>query len=479
MKLFRLTLALLCLFGAANAQDLCIKDMTYKQNKNPNRHPQNLMATHMAATDSLYSRSVAPTLPSLSKIASIAPGWCGEVVGISDQSYAGWEVAIGDADNDGQNEILAGGCPDSKLDMYKYSGGKWNAKTLGSNFANFYPALTKNIKITDLNNDGQNEIVLGTGSDGDYDGTGENAREDDAKIHILKIEGNTITRHLQNRTVNTGSTYTHNFGIYDINGDGLKEILSAYCGSGEIFRWDVDLGLTGIQRTKIYQNSGSGEDAMITDIDNDGQMEFIESDCFRKDASSVRIFKFDATGTLIPYVTIKGYNGHQAFQCTSTSGDIDNDGQQELIIQWKQYEDVSRQSIIAYKIRGGVATPICTIADEDPDLDAGFSENNCYWADADNDGTKELYISTRGENLLKNGNGYARVLRYKINSINPLSIQKDIILDFNVSIAESCWISIGDVDNDGLNEIAVATGKGSRTVRGTSYVAVLKKIGAL
>jgi hypothetical protein len=436
---------------------------------------QKLMATNcMFGCDSLkvYGRGEAPTPPSLTSIASFAPGWGGVVVGISDQSFAAWEVAIGDADNDGKNEILAGGCPDSKLDMYKYSDGIWCAKTLGSDFANFYPAITKNIKITDLNKDGQNEIVLGTGSDGEVDG-----REDDAKIHILKIDRNTIVKHIQNRTDNTGSTYTHNFGIYDIDGDGVKEILSSYCGSGEIYRWDIDSGLTNIQRTKIYQNSGSGEDAMITDIDNDGQQEFIESDCYRLDASYVRIFKFDASGTLIPYVTIKGYNGHQAFQCTSTCGDIDNDGQQELIIQWKQYENVSRQSIIAYKISGGVAIPICTIADEDPDLDAGFSENNCYWADADNDGTKELYISTRGEQLLQNGNGYARVLRFKINSINPLSIQKDIILDFNVGIAESCWINIGDADNDGLNEIAVATGKGARAVRGTSYMVVLKKNG--
>jgi hypothetical protein len=417
-------------------------------------------------TFKVYHGNIAPTLPALTSIASIETGWAGVVVGVSDQSFAGWEVAIGDADNDGKNEILTGGCPDSKLDIYKYSGGIWSAKTLGSNFADFYPGMIKNVRIADLNNDGQNEVVLGTGCDG---------KPSPAKIYVLKTDGNIITKKVMNDTGNNESRWTHGFGIYDIDGDGVKEMLSAYCGSGEIFRWSIDSGLTSIQRTKIYQNSGSGEDAMITDIDNDGHQEFIESDCYRTNAAYVRIFKFDASGTLIPYLTIDGYNGHPAFQCTSTIGDIDNDGQQELIVQWKRYKNVSKQTIIAYKISGGVATPICTIADEDPDLDSGISEDNCYWVDADNDGMKELYISTRGEELIPNGNGYARVLRFKINSINPLSIQKDIILDFNVSVAESCWINIGDVDNDGLNEIAVATGKGSRLVRGTSYMVVLKK----
>ncbi len=411
------------------------------------------------------NQSAKPIRPALDQLASIRPGWKGEVIGISDQSFAGWEVAIGDADNDGKNEILTGGCPDSKLDMYKYSRGIWNTKTLGTNFAACYPGMVKNIKIDDLNNDGTNEIILGTGQE----------KEDFARLFILSTDGNVLTKKIKTQTDKAASAYTHNFGICDIDGDGVKEILSAYCWSGENYRYNVDYSLTSIRKTMIYQNSGSGEDAMITDIDHDGQPEYIQSDCFRKDAAYVRIFKFDASGNLIPYITIDGYDGHPAYQCTSTSGDIDRDGEQELIVQWKRHEDVSRQSIIAYKIKEGKAFPICTIADEDPDLDSGFSENNCYWADADNDGMNELYIGTRGEEIISNGNGYARILRFKIKSISPLSIQKEILLDFNVGIAESCWMNIGDADHDGLNEIVVATGKGSRIVRGRSYVVVLKK----
>ena len=39
-------------------------------------------------------------------IAVIAQGWRGEIITAVDQSYAGWDVEIGDADNDGKNEIV-------------------------------------------------------------------------------------------------------------------------------------------------------------------------------------------------------------------------------------------------------------------------------------------------------------------------------------------------------------------------------------
>ena len=35
----------------------------------------------------------------------IAPGWKATVVAEIDQSYAGWDVEIGDADNDGKNDL--------------------------------------------------------------------------------------------------------------------------------------------------------------------------------------------------------------------------------------------------------------------------------------------------------------------------------------------------------------------------------------
>ena len=61
----------------------------------------------------------------ITDIATIANGWQGEIIAKVNQSYAGWDVEIGDADNDGENEILTTGCPDSKLFLFEKVYKKW------------------------------------------------------------------------------------------------------------------------------------------------------------------------------------------------------------------------------------------------------------------------------------------------------------------------------------------------------------------
>lgn len=76
------------------------------------------------------------------------------------------------------------------------------------------------------------------------------------------------------------------------------EIISAYCGGGEIIRYDVDAALTRIDARKIHHPSGSGEESLIADVDNDGAVEFLTSNGFRAGRARVEIFEFDATGEL-------------------------------------------------------------------------------------------------------------------------------------------------------------------------------------
>ena len=42
----------------------------------------------------------------ISDVAELAAGWDNRVIGSSTESYVGWDVEIGDADNDGLNEII-------------------------------------------------------------------------------------------------------------------------------------------------------------------------------------------------------------------------------------------------------------------------------------------------------------------------------------------------------------------------------------
>ena len=98
-------------------------------------------------------------------IAKLADGWKGEIVAEIDQSYVGWDVEIGDADSDGKNEILTTGCPDSRLYLFKKISGKWKTNLVAENLAQTFPGMGLTVKVADLNMDGKNEILVGTGQE--------------------------------------------------------------------------------------------------------------------------------------------------------------------------------------------------------------------------------------------------------------------------------------------------------------------------
>lgn len=206
------------------------------------------------------------------------------------------------------------------------------------------------VKVVDLNRDGKNEIILGTGQE---------SGETTAYFYLFNTDGTKITKKIVSQSECNKSSFTHNFAIYDLDKDGLDEVISAYCGGGEIIRYDVDKRLSKITARKLYQLSGSGEESIIADVDNDGK--------------------------------------------------------------------------------------------------------------------NELVLSTRGDNHSeKIGSKHlGHVLLYKIDENGE--IHKTLLVDFNEDKAESSWLAVGDADNDGKNEIILATGRGDRTKPGISYLVLIEK----
>ncbi len=402
-----------------------------------------------------------------SDIGITASGWDGEIMAVIDQSYAGWDVEIGDADNDGEKEVLVTGCPDSRLYLLKKTDNQWRSVLLAENLARSFPGMGLTVKVIDLNADGKNEIILGTGQE-----TGGTAR-----FYVMQTDGMNITQEIISRPSWNSSSYTHNFAYYDLDDDGILEVVSAYCGGGEIIRYDFDQNFTDIKAKKLYQLSGSGEESMIADVDNDGKVEYITSNSFRKEAAKVEIFEFDGKGDLItpPRIIIDGYDNKKCFYASLTVGDVDNNGLNELIVGWKQIQDINKGTVLGYTVEAE-AVPGYTFAYEDENLDLSYFEKMMAVADADNDGKNELILSTRGDNLSEEiaSQHLGHVYLYKIDDHGK--IHKTLVVDFNEEKAESSWLEVGDADNDGKNEIVLATGKGDRTKKGISYVVMISKI---
>ena len=400
------------------------------------------------------------------EIAKLADGWKGEIVAEIDQSYVGWDVEIGDADNDCQNEILTTGCPDSRLYIFKKIGNKWKTDLVAENLAQIFPGMGLTVKVADLNMDGKNEILVGTGQE----------KGGAAFFYCFQMDGQRLIKKIFSRPESTNSSFTHNLAPYDCNGDGVLEVFSAYCGSGEIVRYDFDKSVTNIKARTIHQLSGSGEESLIADVDNDGEMEYITSNSFRAKQAKVEIFEFDSRGELVKpaRIVINGFDNNKCFYASIIVGDVDNNGDNELIVGWKKEQQINKATLLGYRICEKV-TPVYTFAFEDEALDMGYFEKMMVVADADNDGKNELLVSTRGDHISENitSKHFGHVFMYKVGPFQK--IQKTVLVDFNKEKAESSWLAVGDANNDGKNEIVLATGKGDRTKAGTSYVVLIKK----
>jgi hypothetical protein len=192
----------------------------------------------------------------------------------------------------------------------------------------------------------------------------------------------------------------------------------------------------------------------------------------------VEIFDFDARGELVkpPQIVIDGFDGQKCFLGTATVGDVDNDGKNELVIGWSRERGVCKGTILAYRVEGKEAKPIYTFAHEDPEMGYGFFGQLMHVADVDNDGQKDLVVTTRHEPVPggeAGGHFPARAFLFKVTANRK--VQRMLLVKFKDGVADSCWPAVGDVDNDGKNELVLATGRGSRTQPGTSHVLLLKK----
>lgn len=403
-----------------------------------------------------------------SDLATVAKSWRAEVIATIDQSYGGWDVEIGDADNDGKNEVLITGCPDSKLVLIKKPAGKWSTNILAENLAQTQPepGMGLTVKVVDLNNDGKNEIILGTGQE----------PGGPTWFYLLQTDGKKLTKKISSRPEWNTSSFTHDLATYDLDGDGMKEVISAYCGGGEIIRYDIDPGLNNIDARKLHQLSGSGEESIIADVDNDGRPEYLTSNSFRDKAAKVEIYEFDESGELIipPRIVLDGYDGHGCFYASMIVGDVDNNGNNELVVGWKEDQKINKGTVLGYSV-DSIASKIYTFAYQDTTLDMSYFEKMMAVADADNDGKNELVLSTRGDNISEfiDSHHLGFVFMFKVDGSG--NIRRTLLADLNEKYAGSSWLAVGDADNDGKNEIVLATGKGDRTLPGISYVILLKK----
>ncbi len=219
--------------------------------------------------------------------------------------------------------------------------------------------------------------------------------------------------------------------VGDIDGDGDLEILvcnralSSTVGDVYAFHHSGQL----VNGWPQHTNHGMGINSVgLWDFDNDGELEvFVGSD---------RLYVWQGNGTLLPGFPAN-FSGSQYGTCSSSSvGDIDGDGQPEIIVEgWEYLNAFNHDGTVCagwpYALQGG----------------QGFSYSAPSLVDIDNDGNVEIFCASHGSpnSWLYGLDGNGTSLPGFPQSITGWTYSTP---------------AIGDLDGDGAVEIALLCNSG-------------------
>jgi len=263
------------------------------------------------------------------------------------------DISIGDADNDGKNEIVLGTHGEGIINLYEWNGSKWNKQEIERNFikqidekegTNHKVSLNKltystvvqtaihTVKIGDVDNDGKNEIAVTESSPLEY-----TEGPQISFVNIYKFDGKSWNRTIIHRV--TGSQH-RSILIDDVNYDRSNEVLIGtvpgklfmlkYNENGKgnwsstlIFNQTLDKNMKGIDFQDIY-SKGKKTIVLATGIPNGliYTLEWGEKGFQNKLIGNIsQIFE--------QYNVIKNLN-YNSLEVQAK--DVDNDGKMEIIV---------------------------------------------------------------------------------------------------------------------------------------------------
>ncbi|UCH88056.1 MAG: VCBS repeat-containing protein [Thermoplasmata archaeon] len=306
-------------------------------------------------------------------------------------------IDIGDADNDGDNEVVVGTDGDNVL-MYDGSGSSWTQTVIDINIG----GDARCIGIGDPDNDNLNEVVVGTSSE-----------------NLFMYEYLSATWYRRELDTNTGGTVLC-LAIGDPDNDNENEIIIG-TDNNEVYMYDKGYYVWG--RTDV--DSGLGGDVMgvaIGDPDNDNDEEIVvgTSDDFSI-GNAGNVFIYEGSTWSWSRTTVDSSYGGRAL-----IGDAENDGDTDIIVG-------SYHQIFTYTESGG------TWYRYSLPLSGSYMITCIAYGDTDNDGANDIVVGNNGGILEK----YTYDLTYTYWALEEIG---------SITSHPLC-VAIGDADDDGNNEI--------------------------
>ena len=340
-------------------------------------------------------------------------------------------VDIGDADNNGINDVVLGmgaqttNVLGNQTRMYTNMSGTW----VETNISVVQRAGIYSVAVGDGDNDGQNEVFAGFY--GFTAGPGNQSRM------YKNTSGTWVETNLSDDWGAT--TYVYAVDVGDVNNDGSNEVI--FGGVAGAVKWYNYTGGTWVQPSGSFAPCTSGmstiQALVIGDANNDGLKDFTIGS-YGVATPELRLCE-NKTGKWV---------GTNISSVTATSGiiaiavgDADNDGLNEIVFSPASGSDNSTKMV---KNMSGtwVETNISTAPSN-----AYTGLNSIAIGDMNNDGKNEVFVGLSG------GNNRLRIYENRSGGWVETNLTSS-----PPSVSAFDGISIGDVDNDGKNEAAVGIG---------------------
>lgn len=333
------------------------------------------------------------------------------------------QAFLKDLDNDGDLDLFFSG--QNELQQMFTNIYRNNGSGVFTQVPNNLPLIIKGATITDIDNDGDQDIVITSNSVAD----------------VYLNNGNAIF------TPQGGSVFTPVSGVVqfiDIENDGDKDII-----------------ISGLNSTKIYINNGSGNfsldtrstlpsisgtDIDVADTDNDGDLDFLING-----SGQNILYLNNGLGVFLSITTtLQQTSGGQ-----NAIADLDNDGDQDILIVGTQagglpniynivYRNTGNNTFVQTQILGGEYIAECVIEDFNADglkdiIIQGFAyDTNFYWNTSNNLNNTDINLSDQG--LIFYPNPAKDVINFKldeeIESINITNIYGQEVLSKQINSNE-------------------------------------------